>query len=66
MGIHVFYKHNVYKHTQVQISKKLSISEAYFWASLLYEFDALTAPEIDIRESTLRAGHLQFVLVFCI
>ena len=28
-----FYKHNVYKHTEAQISKKLSIFQEYFWAS---------------------------------
>ena len=31
-----FYKHKVYKHTEAQISKKLSIFQACFWASFLY------------------------------
>ena len=31
-----FYKHNVYKHNEAQIPKKLSIFQAYFWASFLY------------------------------
>ena len=35
--VHVFsYKHNVYKHNEAQISQKLSISLAYFLASLLH------------------------------
>ena len=29
-----FYKRNVYKHTEAQISKKLSIFQAYFEADL--------------------------------
>ena len=31
-----FYEHNVYTHIEAQISKKLSISYAYFRASFLY------------------------------
>ena len=30
-----FYKHNVYKHTEAQISKKLSIFQAYFEAGFV-------------------------------
>ena len=29
----IFYEHNVYKHTEAHIFKKLSIFQAYFWSS---------------------------------